>query len=97
MQKQELAKESEKTLKAREKLKKRLSKIEQKVTQEALKHKIKEMHLWISRHAKYRITLPNKKIALFDENKNSAQLSKYVSVISKKIKEDLLFFSEKKL
>lgn len=70
--------ESAKIKKSRNKLIKQLKKIDQLITQEALNKKALEIHNWIARHANYRIILKSKNISLFDENKNTAKLSKYV-------------------
>lgn len=78
----ELAKESEKTRKAREKLRRRLSAIDQKVTPQALEKKTIEIHRWIARHAPHRIVLKTKAISLFDENKNTAGISQKISKIA---------------
>jgi len=87
------AKESLKTQKAREKLKKQLEDVERKITQEALKEKSEEIHNWIARHAHSRITLKNKNISLFDENENTAKLSGRVAELAKGLKEELGSFS----
>ncbi len=89
-----IAKESDKTQKAREKLKKQLSDIEKQVTQEALKRKVEEIHHWIARHAPGRVVLRSKKISLFDENQNAQEMSKCVSVISNKIKQNIAVFPQ---
>jgi hypothetical protein len=88
------AKESDKTIKAREKLKKQLKDIEKQVTQEALKRKVEEIHHWIARHAHVRVVLRTKKICLFDENQNAAQVSKCVDIISSKLKQNLQIFPQ---
>lgn len=81
----ELAKESEKTKKAREKLKKRLAELDQKITTQALERKSIEIHRWISRHASNRVILKNKDISLFDENKTPAQASQKILRIAQKL------------
>lgn len=82
------AKESVKTQKTREKLKKQLDDIERKITADALKETSQEIHRWIARHAHTRVTLKNKNICLFDENQNAAKLSNKVSTIAQRLKED---------
>jgi hypothetical protein len=77
-----IAKESEKTRKAREKLKRRLEAIDQKITPHALEKKSIEIHRWIARHAPQRIVLKTKTISLFDENKNTAAISQKISKIA---------------
>jgi hypothetical protein len=84
--------ESDKTKRAREKLKKRLEKLEKKITQDALKSKVTEIHDRISRHAANRVVLTKKTISLFDNNQNSAEISMKVSLISQKIKENSSIF-----
>lgn len=78
--------ESGKIKKCREKLIKQLQKIDQRVTQEALKVKAQQIHDWISRHAQRRVILKDKNISLFDENQHAAKLSKYVVETLDKIK-----------
>ncbi|MCH9811363.1 hypothetical protein K0U07_01205 [bacterium] len=73
--KKKLAKETERTARARNKLKKRLGLMEEKVTDDALEKKADEIHRWISRHANDRVVLKKKSISLFDGNKNAAKLS----------------------
>jgi hypothetical protein len=89
----QLAKESDKTKKAREKIKKQLSLIEKQITQEGLKKKVEEIHHWIARHAHARVVLRNKNISLFDENQNVANISKCVALISNKINQNLQIFA----
>ena len=84
----ELAKESQKTLKAREKLRKRLEMMDAKITKEALEQKSIEIHRWISRHADNRIALKDKTIALFDENENAAVLSEKIAKLAEQIQLD---------
>lgn len=86
----ELATESEKTKKAREKLKKRLDMMDQKITKEALDRKSIEIQRWIARHADHRIALREKSIALFDENQNAAEISFKISKIAEKFSADKL-------
>ena len=76
-----IAEESEKTKKARLKLQKHLDKIDKRITQEALKLQVQEIHKWISRHAHTRKVLKNTRISLFDENQNAAKISGRVSNI----------------
>lgn len=88
--KKEIVEESLKTKKAREKLKKRLDMLDQKITPHALKEKSMEMHLWIARRAEKRVVLKEKSISLFDENQNAAELSQKISKIVEQIKNDQL-------
>ena len=77
-----IADESDKTKKAREKLKKRLLDLERKVTVQALLAKNMEIHRWIARHAPQRVVLRTKNISLFDENKNTAEISSRISKVA---------------
>lgn len=85
MNKKELAQESEKTKKAREKLRRQLEAIERKITPQDLEQKNIEIHQWIARHARHRIVLKTKNIALFDGNTNVAQKSKSIQNIAEKL------------
>lgn len=84
--KKQIAEESHKTRKAREKLRQKLLEIDAKITPEALQEKTMEMHRWIARHASNRITLKEKSISLFDENQNAAKLSQRIAKIAQKLK-----------
>lgn len=75
---QHIAEESEKTRRAREKLKKKLEANDKKITQQALEKKTDEIHRWIARHAPHRIVLKSK-ISLFDENEHAAEVSQRIS------------------
>lgn len=87
----EIAEESSKTKKVREKLKRHLQKIDDEVTPQALSRKITEIHKWISRHAMQRVTLKSKSISLFDENQNTAEISQKIAVFTLKLKEIATF------
>jgi len=84
-QTKKLADVSAKTLKTREKLKRKLESIDKSVTPQALKQKIAEIHRWISRNAVDRIPLRSKTIALFDCNQNVAETSLKVRKIAESI------------
>lgn len=86
--KKQLADESPKTRKAREKLKKQLDALDKKITPQALEKKSIEIHRWIERHAVHRVALKSKNICLFDENQNAADLSQRVTQLAEKLKED---------
>jgi hypothetical protein len=73
--------ESEKTKKARDKLKKILEKLEKEITQDGLNKKIFEIHDRISRLAPERVVLKRKSISLFDNNQNAAKVSEKVASI----------------
>lgn len=83
----ELAQESLKTKKAREKLQKRLEVMDAKMTKEALEQKTIEIHRWISRHADNRIPLREKSISLFDENENAADISQRISKLAEQLQD----------
>lgn len=85
----EIAEESLKTKKVREKLKKHLESFDQKVTAPALKKKLIEIHRWIERHASQRVVLKEKSISLFDENRNAAEFSQRVGILVEKLKQDM--------
>jgi hypothetical protein len=84
--KKPLAEESEKTRKTREKLGKKLNKIQSQVTEAAIKRKAHEIQRWIARHASNRISLKKKSITLFDNNQNSAEFSKRIAVIAQQLR-----------
>ncbi len=84
----EHAQESEKTKKAREKLKKKLAAFDEKINTQALERKTKEIHRWINRQQP-RIVLKDKSIALFDENQNSAAESRKIASLALKLGEEL--------
>ncbi|MDX8431502.1 MAG: hypothetical protein SNF33_06875 [Candidatus Algichlamydia australiensis] len=85
----EIAEESEKTKRAREKLKKNLTNEQTKTTKEALDRKSAEIKVWIGRHAKDRTVVPGKGISLFDNNENPADPSEKISGHREQL-EDLL-------
>ena len=81
--------ESFKTKKAREKLKKRLTEMDARVTREALHQKSIEIHRWIARHADQRITLQNKEIALFERSQSAADdLPLKVAKVAQRLNKD---------
>lgn len=85
--KKQVAEESLKTKKAREKLMKRFKEMDSQISKEALDKKSIEIHRWISRHADRRITLRDKNISLFDENQNAAGISQKILKIAEKLLE----------
>ncbi len=85
--KKQVAEESLKTKKAREKLMKRFKDMDSQISKEALDKKSIEIHRWISRHADRRITLKDKTISLFDENENAAKISQKILKIAEKLLE----------
>jgi len=87
VQKKQIAEESLKTKKAREKLMKKLKEVDAKITRDALEKKSIEIHRWISRHADKRISLREKSISLFDENQNAAEISQKILKVAEKLRE----------
>ncbi|MCH9613978.1 MAG: hypothetical protein SP1CHLAM54_09870 [Chlamydiia bacterium] len=85
MSSDELASESYKTQKTREKLKKYLEKIDEQVTQAALDRKSREIHRWIARQAPNRLPLKKKDISLFDANQNPAKHSTRINSLYNKL------------
>lgn len=85
--KKQIAEESLKTKKAREKLMKRLKEVDAKITKDALERKSIEIHRWISRNVDRRVTLRDKSISLFDENQNVAEISQKILKVAEKLRE----------
>jgi hypothetical protein len=81
--------ESVKTRKTREKLRKRLDALEKKITPQALKEKVIEIHRWIALNAGHRVLLRTKEISLFDENQNTADVSRKITGIADQIQKDI--------
>ena len=92
-----LAEESAKTRRAREKLKKKLEALDSQITPEALQEKTIEIHRWIERHLSDRTVLKTKEIALFDENQNTATVSKKVSEIAEQLRKEWATTANSKL
>jgi hypothetical protein len=88
--KKQIAEESIKTRKAREKLKRQLEANDKKITPQALEKKSIEIHRWIARHAQNRVILKSKSISLFDENQNTADVSSRVSNFVDQIGRDVV-------
>lgn len=80
-----LAEESAKTKKARAKLKEKLDATDKKVTPQALEKKSQEISKWIERHAHDRVVV-KKDISLFDQNQNSAKMSRNTEKVAEEIK-----------
>ncbi len=83
-----IAEESAKTKKAREKLKQKLNRAEKKMTKQALEAKIREISQWIERHSADRISV-EKDISLFDQNRNSAKMSRNIEKMAEELAIDL--------
>ncbi len=84
-QKREIALESSKTRKAREKLREQWAKQDLLITASALASTIEKIHQWIASNAMHRVVLKNKEIRLFDQNKNAASLSRKIQEIANRI------------
>lgn len=84
--KKEIAEESLKTKKAREKLKKKLEDQDRQITPQALERKSIEIHNWIAKHAHQRVTLKEKSISLFDENQHAAKLSEKITKVAEQLR-----------
>ncbi|MBM3195496.1 MAG: hypothetical protein FJZ62_01945 [Chlamydiae bacterium] len=83
-----VAQESEKTKKAREKLKTRLKKIDTMVTSQAIDEKKDQIADWISRHSWSRDSVTKDDLGLFDKNRNSAPLSKKTQGMKERLEKD---------
>ncbi len=84
-----IAEESLKTRKAREKLQKKLAVLDKEITPQALREKVSEIHRWIALHVDERVVLQTKQIALFDENQNTAAVSRKIVTIATQIQKDI--------
>jgi hypothetical protein len=82
-----IAGESEKTKRAREKLKAKFDRTDKKITEKALKDKAQEIASWIERHSLDRLSV-DKDISLFDQNRNSAKMSKSIEKLAEEIKNE---------
>jgi hypothetical protein len=82
------AQESEKTKKAREKLKNRLKKIDSMVTSQAIDEKKDQISDWISRHSWSRDSVTKDDLGLFDQNRNPAPLSKKAQGMKDRLEKD---------
>lgn len=91
-QKKKIAEESAQTRKVREKLQTKMGKIEKKITPEALKKKVLEIHKWIAKNAGDRVVLRSKSISLFDSNQNTAQTSRKILGVMEQIQKDMQNF-----
>ena len=83
-----VAEESEKTKKARAKLKEKLDRAEKKVKGEGLEKKSQEIAEWIERHSHDRVVV-KKDISLFDQNRNSAKMSRSLEKMAEELAEQL--------
>ncbi|MGD0664353.1 MAG: hypothetical protein ABSA17_01305 [Rhabdochlamydiaceae bacterium] len=83
-----IAEESDKTKKARLKLKQKLDRSDKKLTEKALQDKSQEIAGWIERHASDRISV-EKEISLFDQNRNSAKMSRSIEKLAEELAKDL--------
>jgi hypothetical protein len=82
-----IAPESNKTRRAREKLREQIKKQESLITPQALADTINKIQKWIAANAAYRTSLREKKdIRLFDQNQNAATTSKRIQELEQKLK-----------
>ncbi len=81
------AEESEKTKKARQKIKEQMRSVDEAFTDGALQKKLAEIKIWIARHAKNRVVIKNK-VSLFDQNQNTAKISQAIASIMRKVQKD---------
>ncbi len=82
----ELALESPKTRRVREKLLKAWSEEKAHFTPEALKKTAGRIRKWIADNAGHRVPVKKKDIHLFDTNRNAADSSKKVQLIAAKMR-----------
>lgn len=87
-----LAPESLKTRRAREKLLKQWKEEKEQITPKAIRETVDKIHKWIADNAKHRITIKEKSIKLFNQNKDAAVISKKVQIIADKLKVDMAQF-----
>ena len=83
-----LAEESGKTKKARAKLKNKLDATDKKLKNQTLDKKSQEISKWIERHANDRVSV-KKDISLFDQNRNSAKMSRNIEKLAEELAVDL--------
>jgi hypothetical protein len=84
----EIVEESQKTKRARDKLRQRLELMEKKTTLEALKDKTDAIERWIDRRSEDRVAV-NKDIPLFDKNQHSAKPSRGVARLQEELSQKL--------
>jgi predicted transposase YdaD len=83
-----IAEESSKTKKARAKLKDKLDATDKKLKNQTLEKKSQEIARWIERHAHDRVVV-KKDISLFDQNRNSAKMSRNTEKLAEELAIDL--------
>lgn len=83
-----IAEESGKTKKARAKLKVKLDATDKKLKTQTLGKKSQEISRWIERHAHDRVAV-KKDISLFDQNRNSAKMSKNTEKLAEELARDM--------
>ncbi len=84
-----IAPESSKTKRAREKLVKQWEAEKELITPRALEETVDKIHQWIAVNAKDRISIKEKSIKLFNQNKDAARVSKKVQLFAEKLKLDM--------
>jgi hypothetical protein len=88
----EIAPESSKTRRAREKLLAQWTAEKECFTPEALEKTVDKIHQWIADNAKNRIPIKKKGIQLFNQNEEAAAISKKVEQFAEKLKFDMQHF-----
>ena len=73
-----LAQESDKIQKIREKIRKNYNDLDEKIDLQAIEKTKAAMYYWIASHASDRVFWKMKNVSLFDENQNSAPISRFV-------------------
>ena len=76
------------TQKILEKLKKRLSQIDQKITPEGLDKSREKIHSWINRHTAERVNVNNTDFRIFTEGLNAAKMSRRVENFRRHLQND---------
>jgi len=86
----ENSKESKQVRKARQKLQKQLEEEKKLITPFSLAKMERNIQNWIQRHSAERISLKEKNIALFDENKNAVRVaSRQIKQMRHQIKDEI--------
>lgn len=84
------ARESQQIQRLRRKIKEQIHDEHKQINQKALEQMRKAMKRWIGRHSEERISLLNKTITLFDENKHTERPhDKQISALMKQIQKGL--------
>lgn len=92
--KSNIASESDKVRRTRERLQRRIQKYDQQVNKQALEQQRISIHRWVAKNAPFRVALRTKTIALFDENQNTAICSAKIQMVAQSLKDQLGFFAK---